>query len=51
MAESFDYATFKALDPFFAIIKHGLKGLVDGDHFWDLIAEDAVFEFLYDFPG
>jgi hypothetical protein len=29
----------------------GLEGLVDGDHFWDAIADDAVFEFLYRFPG
>jgi ketosteroid isomerase-like protein len=29
----------------------GLEGLVDGDHFWDAVADDAVFEFLYRFPG
>jgi len=29
----------------------GLKGEVDGEHFWDAVAEDAVFEFLYRFPG
>ncbi len=29
----------------------GLKGEVDGTHFWDAVAEDAVFEFLYRFPG
>ena len=46
-----DYSAFKALDPFFAVIKQGLDGLVDGDHFWDFVADDAVFEFLYDFPG
>jgi uncharacterized protein len=51
MAEHTGYSAFKALDPFFAIIKKGLDGLVDGDHFWDFVADDAVFEFLYDFPG
>jgi ketosteroid isomerase-like protein len=30
---------------------NGLYGLVDGDHFWDAVADDAVFEFLYRFPG
>src|SRR5207302_6295199 len=30
---------------------NGLDGLVDGDHFWDAVADDAVFEFLYRFPG
>ena len=51
MADAADYSAFKALDPFFAVIKMGLDGIVDGDHFWDFIADDAVFEFLYDFPG
>jgi len=37
--------------PFYAIIHEGLKGEVDGAHFWDTVAEDAVFEFLYHFPG
>lgn len=37
--------------PFYAIIHEGLKGEVDGAHFWDAVAEDAVFEFLYHFPG
>ena len=29
----------------------GLKGEVDGEHFWDAVAENAIFEFLYNFPG
>ncbi len=37
--------------PFFSIIMEGLKGEVDGEHFWDAVAENAVFEFLYIFPG
>jgi ketosteroid isomerase-like protein len=44
------YATFTALDPFFNIMQQGLKGLVDGDHYFDTIGEDAVFEFRYIFP-
>jgi ketosteroid isomerase-like protein len=46
-----DLAVFQALDPFFEIIQRGLSGLVEGEHFFDTVAEDAVFEFLYDFPG
>jgi ketosteroid isomerase-like protein len=42
---------FKALDPFFEICMQGLRGLVDGAHYFDAIAEDAVFVFRYDFPG
>jgi ketosteroid isomerase-like protein len=45
------YSGFSALDPFFDIVMNGLDGLVDGDHFWDAVADDAVFEFLYRFPG
>jgi ketosteroid isomerase-like protein len=45
------YAVFQALDPFFEIIQQGLTGLVDGEHFFDTLADDAVFEFLYVFPG
>jgi hypothetical protein len=45
------YAAFSALDPFFDIVGKGLKGLVDGDHYFDTIAPDAVFEFRYRFPG
>jgi ketosteroid isomerase-like protein len=45
------YAVFQALDPFFEIIHEGLAGLVDGEHFFGGVAEDALFEFLYDVPG
>jgi ketosteroid isomerase-like protein len=45
------YAAFKALDPFFNIVQQGLAGLVDGDHYFDTIADDAEFEFRYHFPG
>jgi ketosteroid isomerase-like protein len=42
---------FQALEPFFQVIEQGLAGLVDGDEFFDAVAEDAVFEFLYTTPG
>ena len=45
------YAAFTALDPFFEISQQGLAGLVDGDHYFDTIADDAEFEFRYIFPG
>ena len=41
----------KNAQPFYKIIEEGLKGEVDGEHFWDSIAEHAVFEFRYNFPG
>jgi ketosteroid isomerase-like protein len=46
-----NYKAFTALDPFFDIVQQGLAGLVDGDHYFDTIAENAVFEYRYIFPG
>ena len=46
-----DYSIFHALNPFFEIVQEGLTGLVDGNHFFDSIAEDASFDFRYNFPG
>jgi uncharacterized protein len=45
------YADFEALDPFFEVVQKGLSEFVDGDHYFDTIAEDALFEFRYHFPG
>ncbi len=45
-----DIADFRALDPFFRIIEDGLRGLVDGDHFFDLLADDVVFDFVITVP-
>ena len=44
------YAAFVALDPFFDIVMQGLAGAVDADHYFEAIADDAVFEFRYFFP-
>jgi uncharacterized protein len=41
---------FRALDPFFRIIEQGLAGFVDGEHFFDLLAEDVVFDFVITVP-
>lgn len=37
--------------PFYRIVREGLGDTVDGEHFWDAVAEDALFEFRYLFPG
>lgn len=38
-------------EPFYTVIMDGLKGEVNGEHFWDAVAENAIFEFLYNLPG
>ncbi|MGC1405191.1 MAG: hypothetical protein WA938_00435 [Candidatus Dormiibacterota bacterium] len=45
-----DLEDFRALDPFFRIIEQGLRGLVDGDHFFNLLAHDVVFDFIITVP-
>jgi uncharacterized protein len=42
---------FQALDPFFGIIEEGLAGLVDGAHFFDLLADEVVFDYIITVPG
>jgi len=45
------YAVFEALNPFFEIVLRGLSGLVDGEHYFETFADDAIFESRYRFPG
>jgi len=45
------YNKYAALNPFFDLVQRGLAGLVDGDHYFDTIADNASFEFRYTFPG
>jgi ketosteroid isomerase-like protein len=45
-----NFEDFRALDPFFRIIEEGLRGHVDGGHFFDLLADDVSFEFVITVP-
>ena len=42
---------FRALDPFFRTIEQGLAGHVDGDHFFDMLAQDVIFDFIITVPN
>ena len=46
-----DLDDFAALDPFFRIIEAGLAGFIDGGHFFDLLAEDVIFDYVISVPG
>ncbi len=46
-----DLDDFKALDPFFRIIEKGLDGIADGGHFFDLLADAVIFEYIITTPG
>ena len=41
---------FRALDPFFRIIEEGLAAFVDGEHFFDMLADDVAFDFVITVP-
>ena len=49
MIENMD--DFRALDPFFRTIEEGLAGYVDGEHFFDTLAQDVVFDFIITVPN
>jgi len=46
-----DYTAFFARDPFFDVVMEGLSKFVDGEHYFDTLAHDVLFEFRYEFPG
>lgn len=46
-----DNSNFGADGPFFRIVREGLKGFADGADYFDLLAEDVVFEYVISVPG
>ena len=46
-----DSSNFGADGPFFHVIREGLKDLVDGEDYFDLLADDVVFEYVISVPG
>ena len=46
-----DASNFGADGPFFHIIREGLEGLADGEDYFDLLADDVVFEYVISVPG
>src|SRR6202166_2455849 len=45
------YAAYKSAAPYFNLVRRALGDLVDGEHFFDIITDDVVYEVRYDFPG
>jgi ketosteroid isomerase-like protein len=45
------YAAYEAAAPYFDLVRGALGDLVDGEHFFDVVADDVVYEVLYDVPG
>ena len=42
---------FRALEPFFRIIEEALVGIADGEHFFDLLADEVVFDYIITVPN
>jgi ketosteroid isomerase-like protein len=45
------YAEYEPVAPYFDLVRGALGDLVDGAHFFDVVADGIVYEVLYDFPG
>ena len=45
------YPAYEAAWPYFDLVRGALGDLVDGEHFFDIVSDDVVYEVLYDFPG
>lgn len=45
------YAAYDGAAPYFKLVRGALGDLVDGEHFFDILADDVVYEVRYDFPG
>jgi uncharacterized protein len=45
------YAAYEAAAPYFGLVRGALGDLVDGEHFFDIVTDDVVYEVLYDVPG
>jgi ketosteroid isomerase-like protein len=45
------YTAYRAADPYFNLVRKALGERVDGDHFFDVVSDDVVYEVLYEFPG
>lgn len=42
------YAAYKGADPYFNLVLRALGDLVDGEHFFDIVTDDTIYEVLYD---
>jgi len=42
------YAAYKRADPYFNLIRKALGDLVDGEHFFDVVTDDTIYEVLYE---
>lgn len=42
------YSAYSGAEPYFALVREALADLVDGEHFFDILADDIVYIVRYD---
>lgn len=45
------YAAYETAAPYFKLVREALGNLVDGEHFFDVVTNETLYEVRYDFPG
>jgi ketosteroid isomerase-like protein len=45
------YAVYQPAAPYFDLVRGALGHFVDGEHFFDIVADDVAYEVLYEVPG
>jgi ketosteroid isomerase-like protein len=45
------YDEYEGARPYFELVRSALGDLVDGEHFFDVVADDIAYEVLYDLGG
>jgi ketosteroid isomerase-like protein len=45
------YAAYNGANPYFELVRGALGELVDGEHFFDVVAEGIIYEVRYDVAG
>jgi ketosteroid isomerase-like protein len=45
------FAGYESSRPYFDLVRGALGDLVDGEHFFETVTDDVIYEVLYDFPG
>lgn len=46
-----DYSAYRGAEPYFILVRRALGKLVDGEHFFDVVADNVIYQVMYDFPG
>jgi hypothetical protein len=48
---SSNFELYAHAEPYFGLVRRALGDLVDGEHYFDIVADDIVYEVLYDVAG